>query len=211
MAEEKQIQNKLSRVIGNSMRYLDSITNDHINDFNYIPESVQPYINQYIREGRQTFDMLSNALNDFDKSSDEYIAVQKEMETIARTFMGVRGQIDKYKNGINDFKSTLGEMNEGTQDSNYYLNSAVFGNQWDNMAIDEDGMFNFEIKYGAKPSEKSIFKLDDISDVRNGSSPIITEPWMGKKYVFDLAERIKKTKKFRNKRLEKKWRTYLNM
>ena len=192
--ENKKIQEKFSRVIANSMKWLDSYTDQHMNDFNYIPESIQPYINNFVREGRKTFDWLSNNLELVDKSSDEYIAMQKEMENTARSFINARGQVDKYKEGVQNFKSALGEMNEGTQDANYFLNSAVFGNQWDDMNIDKDGNFQFQVKSGEGNGEENIFKLNDIADVANGGNPIITEPYGSKKFVWDLANRVKKSK-----------------
>lgn len=195
MDEAENMQEKFHRVIKNSTKYLDGITEDHINDFNYIPEDVQPHVNEFVRGQRSRFDILSNALNDFDKSSDEYIATQKEMENIAKNLVNARGQIDKYKNGIGEFKSMLPNMSKGTQDPDYYLNSAIFGNQWDAMAIDKKGMFSFELgSPGAKPGQGNSFRLNEMVDMQNGDSPIITEPWVGKKYVYDLAQKTKKDK-----------------
>ena len=133
-------------------------------------------------------------LEKYDKSSDEYMAIQKEIEHIPRSFMNMREQVDKYKNGINSFKNALGEMNKGTQDSNYYLNSAIFGNQWDDMTVDKFGNMQFHLKHGTKVEDVSTFKLNDISNVTSGTTPIVTEPWIGKKYVFDLAQKTKKDK-----------------
>ena len=187
-----KLEEKFKRVTSNSLRYLNSITEDHIGDFDYIPESVQPYINNFVREGRQNFDMLSGALEGFDKSSDEHIAIQKEIENVARTFINVRGQIDKYKKGIGEFRNIVPQVNKGTQDSHYYVNSAVFGNQWDDMNVDKDGNFQFKITHDE--NEGGIFNLDDLAPIENGSAPIITEPWANKTYVFKLAERTKAEK-----------------
>ena len=153
MNEAKNMQEKFHRVIKNSMKYLSGITEDHINDFNYIPEDVQPHVNEFVRGKRNDFDILSNALNDFDKSSDEYIATQKEMENVAKTLVNVRVQIDK------------------------------------------KGMFSFELgSPGEKPGQGNSFRLNEMVDMQNGDSPIITEPWVGKKYVYDLAQKTKKDK-----------------
>ena len=124
---KKEVQEKFSRVIANSLKFLDSYTEEHANDYNYIPESVQPYVNNFVRDSKSIFDNLSDQLYTLDKSSDEYIMVQKEMENIARTFINARGQVDMYKKGIGDFKNAIGGMNPGTQESSYFLNSAVFG------------------------------------------------------------------------------------
>lgn len=191
MAEQKEIQNKLSRVIANAPKFLDGFTDEHFNNPNYIPESLQPYLNAFLREGSKNIKYLMNELEKYDKSSDEYVAIQKEIEHIPRSFMNMREQVDKYKNGIASFKKALGEMNKGTQDSNYYLNSAIFGNQWDDMTIDEVGNMQFHLRHGGKKEDISTFKLNDISNVISGSTPIITEPWIGKKYVYDLAQKTK--------------------
>ena len=194
MAEEKQIQNKLSRVIANAPKFLDGFTDEHLNNSNYIPESLQPYLSAFLREGSKNIKYLMNELEKYDKSTDEYIAIQKEIEHIPRSFMNMREQVDKYKNGIGSFKNALGEMNKGTQDSNYYLNSAIFGNQWDDMTVDKFGNFQFHLKHGSKKEDISTFKLNDISNVTSGSTPIVTEPWVGKKYVYDLAQKTKEDK-----------------
>ena len=194
MVEKEQIQNKLSRVIANAPKFLDGFTDAHFNDPNYIPESLQPYLSAFLREGSKTIKHLMDELEKYDKSSDEYMALQKEIEHIPRSFMNMREQVDKYKNGINSFKNALGEMNKGTQDSNYYLNSAIFGNQWDDMTVDKFGNMQFHLKHGTKVEDVSTFKLNDISNVTSGTTPIVTEPWIGKKYVFDLAQKTKKDK-----------------
>ena len=191
MTDKKELQKKVSRVISNAPKFLDGFTPAHLDDPNYIPESLQPYLSDFVRTGSKNMKLLLNELERYDKSSDEYIAIQREIEHIPRSFINAREQVDKYKNGISNFKKALSNMNKGTQDSNYYLNSAVFGNQWDGMSVDEKGNFQFHIKYGSKPSDISSFKLNDISNVTDGSSPIITEPYIGKKYVYDLAEKIK--------------------
>tara|TARA_R110002020_G_scaffold445121_2_gene656968 strand:+ start:1215 stop:2270 length:1056 start_codon:yes stop_codon:yes gene_type:complete len=188
---------KIDRVVTNSMRFLSSVNDDHLDDWSYIPESVQPYINNFVREGKKTMDWLNGNINKYDKGGDEYIGMQKEMENIAKTFINARKQIDKYKQGIKDFKSVIGNMNPGTRDSNYYINSAVFGNQWDGLEIDKEGNFNFGLSepMGAgRPSRVNKFRLDDMLDVTSGQSPIITEPYGSKAYVWKLAEKIKADK-----------------
>ena len=191
---EEKIQQKVSRVATNSMQYLSGVTDEHLKDFNYIPESIHPYINEFIRGGKKDMDWLNDNIDKVDKDSDEYISMQKEMENIAKTFINVRGQVDKYKQSIGDFRDVLGSMSSGTQDSNYFLNSAVFGNQWDGMEIDKDGNFNFEVNYGTSKEKKNSFKLNDMSNITSGQSPIITEPWGSKAYVWKMAEKIKNDK-----------------
>lgn len=192
---QKTIKEKIARVTNNAMEYLSGIGDEHLNDFNYIPESVQPYVNKFVREGRKSFDWLNEGIDKLDKSSDEFVAMKKEIENIAKSFINVRGQIDKYKNGIKNFKEVLPNMNKGTQDSKYFLASAIFGNQPDSVEIDKFGNFSFGIQYGDKKDEWSTFKLNDVANV-NGSGPasIITEPFGSKAFVWKLAEKTKADK-----------------
>ena len=194
MAEntEKQIKEKLARVSSNSMKYLNDMSDDHLNDFNYIPESVVPYINNFIRTKKVTFDLLHDTLDKYDKSSDEYVATQREIENIAKSFINVRGQVDKYKNAITDFKGMLPSMNKGTQSSNYFIASAIFGNQPDSVEIDNFGNFTFGVSSGAKESEGNTFKLNDVANLSSGGpASIVTEPYGSKSFVWKLAEKTK--------------------
>ena len=193
MAESKT-NTEAIRIGTNSLKYLNSVQDQHLSDADYIPESLQPYVNNYVRSGRKNFDLLSNSQNNFAKSSDEYISIQQGMEGIARGFIRLKDQIELYKSGIGKFKAMIPEINKGTKDENFYLNSAVYGNQWSDAAIDKDGSLYFNVKYGEGKQDFKGVRLDDISDFIAGSSPIITEPWTAKKYVFDLAEQTKRQK-----------------
>lgn len=191
---KKEVQEKVSRVIGNSLKYLNNLAENSLDDMDYIPESIQPYISRFVREGRANFDILSDSLANLDKSSDDFMSVQKEVENIARTFITVKDQIEKYKKGIGEFKDLIPRMNKGTQDSNYYVNSAVFGDQWDDLAIDKEGRFNFKILTGGDDKTGTIFTLDDMTPVEYGNRPIITEPFVEKTYVYDLSLKTKEQK-----------------
>ena len=152
MAESKT-NIKALRIGNNSLKYLDSITDQHLTDVDYIPEDLQPYVNEYVRLGRKNFDMMGDVQNDFPKSSDEYISIQQNMEGVARGFIKLKNQVELYKSGIGKFKAMIPEINKGTKDENYYLNSAIFGNQWDGANIDKDGNIIFKIKYGDKEGD----------------------------------------------------------
>jgi len=208
---------KQARVITNSMKFFDSISDDDLNNPNYIPNGIQDYINHYVRSGRNMFDQLTDIEDQYDKSSDEHVAIKKEKEHIAKTYINVRNQIDQYKGGIGGFKSDIGSMSKGTQDSTYFMGSSVYGNQFDELHIDKEGMFNFlsspedipfDGSYGAarknfretgewdKPLGGSL-KLGDIPKV-------IKEPFGQKSHVFKLAEKTK-TERDSGKAFDDNW------
>ena len=194
---------KHARVISNSMKFLDGVDESFSNP-KYIPESIQSSINNYIRTSRNTFDELTSAEYQYDKASDEHISIKKEKEHIAKSFITIKSQVDKYKQGIVEFKNAIPQMNKGTQDSNYFINSAVNGNQWDELHIDKDGNFNFLVspedlvnasgqdargKFvetgGWEEENGGVIKLDDIPG-------IIQEPYGAKNHVFKLDQVIRR-------------------
>ncbi len=193
----KKLMNQFnSFVITNSLQNLDTYTEEHLNDFNYIPETLRPFVNSFARENKRIYDEISSQIDQFDKSSDEYIAMQTKMENIFKSFGNLRNQIDIFKKGKWDFKSALGQMNEGTQDSNYFLNSSIFGEIGNTPEIDENGNISFAIGTpapGGKTSWNS-FKLNDMSNPMTGSSPIITEPVGSKNFVWKMANKTKDAK-----------------
>ena len=193
---------KHARVISNSMKFLDGV-DENFSDPKYIPESIQSSINNYVRTSRNTFDELTSAEYQYDKASDEHISIKKEKEHIAKSFITIKNQVDKYKRGIVEFKNAVPQMNKGTQDSNYFISSAINGNQWDELHIDKNGNFNFLVspedlvnktsrdargKFvetgGWEEENGGSVKLDDIPG-------IIQEPYGAKNHVFKLAEKTK--------------------
>ena len=154
MSEEKKVQDKYARVTSNSAKFLSAVDDSLLENPMYIPDSLQPYVNQFVRESRKRFDLLRDSMENFSKSSDQYIRIQKEIESVANSLFTVRKQIDKYTKGVVEMSKIMPNMSKGTQDSNYYINSAIFGNQWDNVLIDEQGKFSFEL-------------IDDDDVVRN--------------------------------------------
>jgi len=190
---------KASRITANSMKYLDRYDDETMTNSNYVPENIQGSINDYIRNSRSEFDRLTDAEGSYDKSSDEHIAVKKEKEHIAKTFVNIKNQIDQYKQGISGFKKDITDMSKGTSDLSYITNAAIYGNQFDEFHIDKDGMFNFlsspkDVDIDAKNNYRKTgewnqplgasIKLDDIPN-------IIKEPYGQKAFVFKLAEKTK--------------------
>ena len=189
--EQEKFQETFKRITENSSKFLNNFTDQHLNDFNYIPESIQPYANDFLRKGRLKFDLLSELLEGTEKSSDEYVSTKKEIEKIAKSFVNLRNQVDSYKSGMAEFKTILGDLNKGTQDSNYFINSSIFGNQWSDMIIDDEGNMNFTI---GKGKDAKLFPLNSLLDFRSGSAPMITEPWTSKNLVMKLAQKTKSEK-----------------
>lgn len=196
---------KIDSIQANSMKYLDGYDDETMTNSSYIPEDIQPYINKFIRNSKNTFDQLTKTESQFDKSSDEHINIKKEKEKIVKSWMSVRGQVDKLKTGTSGFKTALTNMSKGTPDSAYFTNSAVYGNQWDEMFINKDGKFSYLIgpekllgaPMGAAKMNfaqtgewneltAGVVNLDDM-----GNSAIIQEPYGAKAFVFKLAEKTK--------------------
>lgn len=190
--EQEKFQEKFQRISENSTKFLSSITDDHLNDFNYIPESMQPYINNFVRQGRLKVDVLSQFIETTDKSSDEHMDAKREMEKVAKSFVNLRGQIDSYKTGMANYKNILGELNKGTQDANYFINSSVFGNQWNDLSINDDGDISFLL--GDKKEKMNELKLNSLLDFKAGSAPMITEPYVAKNLVLKMAQQTKRDK-----------------
>ena len=203
MAEKNNT--KQARTITNSMKFLDGYDDETMTNSSYIPESIQPYINQFVRNIRSEFDELTDAEPQYDKSSDEHIAIMQGKESKAKSLITLNNQVRAYKQGISKFKQDLQGMNKGTQDANYFMNSAIYGNQWDDLHIDKNGNFNFLVSQEDLLGEKTndarrnfnetgewtkgnagVLKLEDMEN-----NAIIQEPYGQKSYVFKLAEKTK--------------------
>jgi hypothetical protein len=177
--------------IDNGLKYLNGFTEQHQNDPNYIPEYIQPVVNEFVRNARLEFDMITEQMYGLDKASDEYIAAAKDREGIARRLITAREQIDIHKNGIAEFKGVLGGMSKGTKDVNLYTNMIAFGAQSDSVAFGDDGKMQFASVYGSGQEDVSMFHLDDMRSPSNGDAAIITEPYGSKAYVWKMAEKVK--------------------
>ena len=198
--DNKNKGQKIQRVILNSYKYLKSIKGEDYTMGNHVPEQMQPYISQNLRNIRKQFDILEKTLSLLPKDSNEYIQTQADREKLAKSLITMRKQIDLYNNNQKTYSESAANINPGTKDMNYYINSAVYGNQWDTLGIDDEGKFHF----GLSPSEdiKNIeyHKLDDIPD----NNPIITKPFKEMKYILDLAN-LTKANKDKGKEFDENW------
>ena len=216
MAEKNNT--KQARIITNSMKFLDGYDDETMTNSRYIPESIQPYINQFVRNVRSEFDQLTDIESQYDKSSDEHIAIMQGKESKAKSLITLNNQVRAYKQGISKFKQDLQGMNKGTQDANYFMNSAIYGNQWDDLHIDKSGNLNFLISPNDLIGEKTndarrnfhetgewtegsagVLKLNDMDE-----NAIIQEPYGQKAYVFKLAEKTK-VERDSGKPFDEKW------
>jgi len=182
--------NKTKQVVNDSVSFFNSLTDDHVDNPRFVPESIQPYIANFVRTGKDKFDILNSQLHQLEKSSDEYLIIRGKIENIAKSFVTAKSQIGSYKKQQGDFRNIMGEINDGTLDDNYYKNATILGNQWDTMAIDDDGFFYFGFTKDTAGKNLEYVSLDQLSSV----APILTEPYSNKKFVFDLAEITKQNK-----------------
>jgi len=211
----KKASEKYARVTGNGMKYLNTWDEEIMTNNPKIPESIQPYINSYVRDVRKQWDELTDIEPHFDKSSDEHIAIQYKQEKLGKSLITLDKQTKAYKAGIGSFKGALGGMSSATQESSLFVNSAIYGNQWDSMHINDAGKMSFLVsgeelgrnikgighgddikKHFAETGQnllgsEGVFNLDDMGDFVNGSMPIIQDPAMSKLHVLQLAEKTK--------------------
>ena len=195
---------KPERVIVNATKSINSIDPDSVNSGNYISESMQPYVGNTVRNARKKMDILEKTLSLLPKSSDEYLQAQMERENIAKSLHTMRKQIDLYNQGQLGFKAISPNINPGTKEENFYVNSAIYGDQWDTLGIDDDGKLHFGLSVDDNPKNLQYHKLDDLRD----SNPVITKPFKSMKYVFDLYE-VTKANKDMGKDFDWDW-TYNN-
>ena len=211
----KKTSDKYARVTGNGMRYLNTWDEKIMTNNPKVPESIQPYINSYVRDVRRQWDELTDMEPQFDKSSDEHLAIQQKQEKLGKSLITLDKQKEAYKAGIGSFKSALGGMSPATQEASLFVNSAIYGNQWDSMHINDSGKMSFLVsgeelggntkgvgygndikKHFAETGENAlgsegVFSLDDMGDFENGSMPIIQDPAISKVHVMKLAEKTK--------------------
>ena len=210
----KNTSNKYARVTGNGLRYLNTWDEKIMTNNPKVPEGIQPYINSYVRDVRRQWDELTDMEPQFDKSSDEHIAIQQRQEKLGKALITLDKQTKAYKAGIGGFKGALKGMSEATQEASLFVNSAVYGNQWDSMYIDDSGRMSFlvsgeelnktkngnDIKgYFAQTGQnklgpEGVFKLDDMGDFQNGAMPIIQDPAVPKLHVLNLTEKTQNDK-----------------
>ena len=196
---------KYARVTGDSLRYLNGWDEKTMTNNPKIPENIQPYITHFVKDIRRQWDELTDIEPQFDKSSDEHIAIQQKQEKLGKALITLDKQTKAYKTGIGSFKGTLEGMSPATQEASLFVNSAIYGNQWDSLHINESGKMSFlvageeldndEIKqYFTETGQNAlgsegVFRLDDMGDFVNGSMPIIQDPAIPKVHVMKLAEK----------------------
>ena len=205
----KKTLDKYARVTGNGMRYLNTWDEKIMTNNPKVPESIQPYINSYVRDVRRQWDELTDMEPQFDKSSDEHLAIQQKQEKLGKSLITLDKQKEAYKAGIGGFKSALGGMSSATQEASLFVNSAIYGNQWDSMHINGHGKMSFLVsgeelggvgrgddiknhfaETGQNPlGSEGVFSLDDMGDFTNGGMPIIQDPAAPKLHVMKLAEK----------------------
>tara|TARA_R110002020_G_scaffold259799_1_gene473951 strand:- start:5188 stop:6207 length:1020 start_codon:yes stop_codon:yes gene_type:complete len=214
----KKALDKYARVTGNGMKYLNTWDENVMTNNPKIPESIQPYVTHFVKNVRKQWDELTDMEPHFDKSSDEHIAVQAKQEKLGKSYITLDKQIQAYKEGTGIFKKALGGMNSATQEASLFVNSAIYGNQWDSMHINDNGKMSFLVsgeelsqeavgdlagndvkgyfaQTGQNPlGSEGVFNLDDMGDFENGSMPIIQDPARPKLYVLQLAEKIQNDK-----------------
>ena len=215
---QEKTSDKYARVTGNGMRYLNTWDEENMTNNPKVPESIQPYVNRYVRGVREQWDKLTDIEPQFDKSSDEHLTIQAKQEELGKSFITLDKQIKAYKTGIGSFKGALGGMSPATQEASLFVNSAIFGNQWDSMHINNNGKMSFLVsgeelggdikgvghgndvkKHFAETGQnvlgsEGVFNLDDMGDFENGAMPIIQDPAGPKLYVLQLLEKTETDK-----------------
>tara|TARA_R110000787_G_scaffold59272_5_gene134371 strand:+ start:73 stop:1041 length:969 start_codon:yes stop_codon:yes gene_type:complete len=192
MAKKQKSQSDIiEEKTAKGMKYLDGVGSEMLGNPNYIPEHIQTVLNPWVRNKRKEFDILTDTMESSDKNSDEYSKAARDREKIANGLITAKSQIEGYKGVTGQFKTALGSMSKGTKEENIYTNMIVFGAQSDALDFDEGGKMSFAGVYGEGPNDISVFKLDDMSSLTNGESPIITEPVGTKGYVWKMAEATK--------------------
>jgi len=188
---KKQKQNQalvVGEKINQGIKYLDRVTPDMLGNPSYIPNHLQSVIFPVIREGREKFDVLTELIETTDKSSEDHMNALREREEIATKWINIKNQVESFKEYTGELKNNLQNMSKGTKDENLYTNMLIGGAQADGVEIDEVGRLMFGARYGKDGT--SWFALDDMMGAANGS-PIITEPYGSKAFIWKMAEETK--------------------
>ena len=141
---------------------------------------MQPFINTFVRKTHQKFISLDKAMNEVPKNSDEYTYIQNEIDNVGKSWVNLKKQIDLYKEKQNVFRDTVGKLNAGTKAENLFINTTIFGNEYEDMGIDEKGNIIFDIN-------NDMYSLDNMPS-------LIEEPYPGKNYILNLAKRTREQK-----------------
>ena len=177
MAREIPVDAK--QILG-GLNYLNDLERRRASDFLDVPDKMQPFINTFVRKTHQKFISLDKAMNEVPKNSDEYTYIQNEIDNVGKSWVNLKKQIDLYKEKQNVFRDTVGKLNAGTKAENLFINTTIFGNEYEDMGIDEKGNIIFDIN-------NDMYSLDNMPS-------LIEEPYPGKNYILNLAKRTREQK-----------------
>ena len=208
------------------MNYLKHERNEDLSSPDYIPEYIQGPLFENVRDAHRLFVEFSTMEEQAVRGSKEQMTLAREKEKQVKRVIKIKEQLETYKASTLGLKEALGAMSKGTQDSNVFTNMVVFGGQSDVVDFDEDGNMLFSVVFGSpnvtgdssyeagkpedtkmkagKPEDTSVFRLNDMADVYNGGSPIVTEPFQSKMDIWSLAEETKASQ-IEGKDFEREW------
>tara|TARA_R100000544_G_C2222485_1_gene58427 strand:- start:123 stop:1091 length:969 start_codon:yes stop_codon:yes gene_type:complete len=192
MAKKQKSQSDIiEEKTANGLKFLDGVSPEMLATPNYIPEHIRPSLDEWVRNKRKEYDVLTDLMENSDKASPEYDEAVRGIEKISKDVVTAKSQTEMYKGVTGQFKTALGSISKGTKEENIYTNMIVFGAQSDAVGFDKSGRMSFAGVYGSGKNDISVFKLDDMSSLENGMSPIITEPLGTKNYVWKMAQQTK--------------------
>ena len=171
---------EIPKRFGKALNYLNDLERNRANDFLDVPDKMQPFINNFIRTSHQKFIELDKVMGTIPKNSDEFTHFQNEIDNVGKSWISLKKQIDLYREKQDAFRGTVDRLNAGTKAESLFVNSAIFGNEYEDMAIKENGEIVFSVN-------------DEVYDLNNMPS-LIEEPSTGKNYIFDLAKRTREQK-----------------
>jgi len=189
--KQKSQSNIIEEKTARGMKFLDGISPEMLSTPSYISEHIRPALDRWVRNKRKDYDVLTGVMENSDKASEEYSEAARKAEKIAKDMGTAKSQTEIYKGVTGQFKTALGSMSKGTKEENVYTNMVVFGAQSDAVDFDDNGRISFASAYGKGANDISVFKLDDMSSLTNGLSPIIAEPVGTKGYVWKMAQKTK--------------------
>ena len=185
-------QKEQSRFTTSTLENLNKYTENDFNDPTWTPEGMQFELRSFLRKTKNETALLYNEQEKYSKGSEEFLTIGNEIERVGKSIIKLRDQLNTYKKSKLDFKNALPNINKGTKESDFLMNSIIYGDVGNKIGIDNDGNINFAMP--SNEEEESWVKLDEVSDINLGSAPIITEPYGSKKFIWDMANKVKKDK-----------------
>ena len=199
-------QKEQSRFTASTLQNLNKYTENDFNDPTWVPEGMQIELRSFLRKAKNATALLYNEREKYSKGSEEFLTFGDEIERVSKSVINLRDQLNIYKNSKLNFKNALPNINKGTKESDFLINSIIYGEAGNKVGIDNNGNINFAMPSGdgKDVEEESWLELDEVSDINLGSAPIITEPYGGKKFVWDMANKVKADKDS-NIPLDREW------